>query len=30
MRLDVKELKELIKKGKLDKDVNYDIYDIDD
>ena len=27
MRLDVKELKELIEKGKLDKDVNYDIYD---
>ena len=25
-----KELKELIEKGKLDKDVNYDIYDIDD
>ena len=24
------ELKELIEKGKLDKDVNYDIYDIDD
>ena len=30
MRLDVKELKELIEKGKLDKDVNYDIYDTDD
>ena len=30
MRLDVKELKELIEKGKLDNDVNYDIYDIDD
>ena len=30
MRLDVKELKKLIEKGKLDKDVNYDIYDIDD
>ena len=30
MRLDVKELKELIEKGKLDEDVNYDIYDIDD
>ena len=33
MKLDVKELKELkelIEKGKLDKDVNYDIYDIDD
>ena len=25
-----KELKELIEKGKLDKDVNYDMYDIDD
>ena len=25
-----KELKELIEKGKLDEDVNYDIYDIDD
>ena len=25
-----KELKELIEKGKLDKDVNYDIYDTDD
>ena len=25
-----KELKKLIEKGKLDKDVNYDIYDIDD
>ena len=25
-----KELKELIEKGKLDKDANYDIYDIDD
>ena len=25
-----KELKELIEKGKLDKDVNYDIHDIDD
>ena len=25
-----KELKELIEKGKLDKDVNYDIYDMDD
>ena len=25
-----KELKELIEKGKLDKDGNYDIYDIDD
>ena len=25
-----KELKELIEKGKLDKDVNYDNYDIDD
>ena len=30
MRLDVKELKKLIEKGKLDKDVNYDIYDTDD
>ena len=30
MRLDVNELKKLIEKGKLDKDVNYDIYDIDD
>ena len=30
MRLDVNELKELIEKGKLDEDVNYDIYDIDD
>ena len=25
-----KELKDLIEKGKLDEDVNYDIYDIDD
>ena len=30
MRLDVNELKELIEKGKLDKDVHYDIYDTDD